>query len=104
MVFWLGFLLLGGNTMTKKQVEEERVNSAYVSIVLFIFKRSQSRNSDRAGTWRQELMQKHGGVLLNGLLLMACSTCFHIEPRTTRSGVAPTTMGCCPSLYLSITN
>jgi hypothetical protein len=43
--------------MTKKQVGEERVYSAYTSTLLFITKGSQDRNSHRAGTWRQELMQ-----------------------------------------------
>jgi hypothetical protein len=45
------------NIMTKKQVGEERDFSAYTSILLFITKGSQDRNSHRAGTWRQELMQ-----------------------------------------------
>jgi hypothetical protein len=44
--------------MTKKQVGEERVYLAYTSILLVIIKRSQDRNSNRAGTWRQELMQR----------------------------------------------
>ena len=44
--------------MTKKQVGEERVYSAYTSTLLFITKGSQDRNSHRAGTWRQELMQR----------------------------------------------
>jgi hypothetical protein len=44
--------------MTKKQVGEERVYSAYTSKLLFITKRSQDRNSHRVGTWRQELMQR----------------------------------------------
>jgi hypothetical protein len=35
----------------------------------------------------------HGGILLNGLFLMACSACFLIEPRTTCPGMAPPTMG-----------
>ena len=35
----------------------------------------------------------HGGVLLTGLLPVACSTCFLIEPRTTRAGMTPPTMG-----------
>jgi len=43
-------------TMTKKQVEEERV--AYISTLLFITKGSQDRNSNRTGTWRQELTQR----------------------------------------------
>jgi hypothetical protein len=46
------------NVMTKKQVGEERVNSAYTSMLLFITKGSQDRNSHRTGTWRQELMQR----------------------------------------------
>jgi hypothetical protein len=46
------------NTMSKKQVEEERVYSAYTSTLLFITKESQDRNSHRVGTWRQELMQR----------------------------------------------
>ena len=46
------------NIMTKKQVGEERVYSAYTSMLLFITKGSQDRNSHRAGTWRQELMQR----------------------------------------------
>jgi hypothetical protein len=44
--------------MTKKQVGEERVYLAYTSTLLFITKGSQDRNSHRAGTWRQELMQR----------------------------------------------
>ena len=34
----------------------------------------------------------HGGVLLIGLLPMACSACFVIEPRTTSPGMAPPTV------------
>jgi hypothetical protein len=44
--------------MTKKQVGEERVNSAYISTLLFITKGSQDWNSHRAGTWRQEPIQQ----------------------------------------------
>jgi hypothetical protein len=44
--------------MTKKQVGEERVYSAYISTLLVITKESQDRNSHRAGTWRRELMQR----------------------------------------------
>jgi hypothetical protein len=46
------------NIMTKKQVGEERVYSASTSTLLFIAKGSQDSNLHRAGTWRQELMQK----------------------------------------------
>jgi hypothetical protein len=44
--------------MTKKQVVEERVYSAYTSTLLFITRGSQDWNSSRAGVWRQELMQR----------------------------------------------
>jgi hypothetical protein len=57
------------NIMTKKQVGEERVYSVYTFTLLFITKGSQDRNSHRAGTWRQELMQRPWRVLLTGFLL-----------------------------------
>jgi hypothetical protein len=42
--------------MTENQVGEKR---AYLhSISLFITEGSQDRSSNRAGTWRQELMQR----------------------------------------------
>jgi len=44
------------NIMTKKEVEEERVYSAYTSTALSITKGGQDWNSHRAGTWRQELI------------------------------------------------
>jgi hypothetical protein len=40
------------NIMTKKQVGEERVYSAYTSILLFITKGSQDWNSSRSGSRR----------------------------------------------------
>ena len=40
------------------QLEEERVYSPYTSIALFIIEESRDRNSNKAGTWRQELIQK----------------------------------------------
>jgi hypothetical protein len=48
----------GQNIMTKKQVGEKRVYSAYTSTLLFITKGSQGRSLNRAGTRRQGLMQK----------------------------------------------
>lgn len=49
--------------MTRKQIGEEsffglKVYLAYIFILLFTIKRSQDRNSKRAGTWRQELIKK----------------------------------------------
>jgi hypothetical protein len=74
--------------MTKKQVREERVYSAYTSTLLFITKEV------RTGTWRQELMQRTWRVLLTGLLPLACSACCLAEPRTTTSPeMAPPTVG-----------
>jgi hypothetical protein len=40
----------GQNIMTKKQVGEERVYSAYISKLLFITKGSQDWNSSRSGS------------------------------------------------------
>ena len=54
----LWFLLLQWSVMTKKQVGEEKVHVAYASTPQFIIKRSLDKNSSRAGTWRQELMQR----------------------------------------------
>ena len=48
---------------------------SYISRSLSIGGESQDRNSSRAGTWRQELMQRPWRVLLTGLLPMACSAC-----------------------------
>jgi hypothetical protein len=44
--------------MTKKQVREKRAYLAYTSILLFIIEGSQERDSKRARSWSQELMQK----------------------------------------------
>jgi hypothetical protein len=79
--------------MTRKQVEEERVYSAYTSTLLFITKVSQDRNSHRAGTWRQELMQRTWRVLLTGLLSLLSYRPQDYQPRdgTTHNGLGPLT-------------
>jgi hypothetical protein len=74
--------------MTKKQVGEERVYSAYTSTIT---KGSQDWNSSRS--WSRSWWRSHGGMLLTGLLPLACSACFLIEPKTTSPGMAPPTMG-----------
>jgi hypothetical protein len=79
------------NIMTKKQVGEERVYSAYTSTLLFITKGSQDWNSSRSGS--RSWCRGHGGMLLTGLLPLACSLCFLIKPSTTSPGMAPHTMG-----------
>ena len=50
----------------QKQLGKERIYLAYTSPSLFTIEGSQSRNSNKAETWKEELM--HGGVLLTGLL------------------------------------
>jgi len=61
------------------------------STLLFITKGSQDWNSHRSGS--RSWCRGHGGMLLTGLLPLACSACFLIEPRTTSPGMAPLTMG-----------
>ena len=89
----LGFLFLHKNIMTKKQVGEERVYSAYTSTLLFITKGCQDYNSQRAGTWRQELMQRswRGAaywLASPGLLSLLAYRTQDYQPRdgTTHSG------------------
>jgi hypothetical protein len=72
--------------MIKKQVGEERVDSAYTSILLFITK--EVRTGTQVGR-KQELMQSHGGMFLTGLLPLAYSACSLIEPKTTSPEMAP---------------
>ena len=79
------------NHHDQKQAGQERVYLAYTSTVLFIIGGSQDRNSNRAGNWKQELMQSPWRVLLTGLFPMACSACFLIELRTISAGMAPHT-------------
>jgi hypothetical protein len=82
--------------MTKKQVRDERVYSAYTSRSLIINNRSQNKNSNGVGTYRQEQMWRHGGVLLTGLLLMACSACFLIRTQDHQLKDGPTYNGLGP--------
>ena len=82
--------------MTKKQVEKERVYSAYISTLPFITKGSQDRNSSRTGIWKQELMQTPWRGAANWLAspdllsLLSYRTQDH-QPRdgTTHYGLGP---------------
>jgi hypothetical protein len=66
----------------QKQLEEDRVYFTHGSILQFIIKSCKGRNSHRAGTWRQELMQRPWGwrgcclmLAHHGLLsLLSCKT------------------------------
>jgi hypothetical protein len=42
--------------MTENIVGDEKVHLAYTSILLFITKGSEGKNTNRVGTWRQELI------------------------------------------------
>jgi hypothetical protein len=77
--------------MTKKQTGKERVYSAYISTLLFITERSQDWNSSRSGS--RSWCRGYRGMLLIGLLPLACSACSLIEPKTTNPGIAPPTLG-----------
>ena len=82
-------LLRQSNTVTKMQVGEERVYLAYTSVLLFIIKGSQGKDSNRAGTWRQELMQRPWRSAAHGL---AFSACFLVVSRINNPGMEPPTM------------
>ena len=83
--------------MTKKQVGEERVYSAYTSTLLFITKGSQDWNSNMAGFWRQELMQRPWRAAAAywltspGLLSLLSHRTQDPQPRdsTTHNGLGP---------------
>ena len=71
LCFSLGCCLSQGfysctNIMTKKQVGEERVYSAYISTLLFITERSQDWNSSRSES--RSWCRGHGGMFFSGLL------------------------------------
>jgi hypothetical protein len=77
------------NIMTKKQVGEERVYSAYTSMLLFFTKGSQDWNSSRSGS--RSWCRGHGGMFFTGLPLLACSACSLIKPKTTSPAMVPPT-------------
>jgi hypothetical protein len=76
------------NIMTKKQVGEERVYSGYTSSP-----RKPGQELTQGGNLEAGVdgYRGHGGMLLTGLLPLACSPCFLIELRTTSPGMAPPT-------------
>jgi hypothetical protein len=59
--------------------------------LLFITKERQDWNSSRSGS--RNWCRGHGGMLLTGLLPLACSICFLIELKTTSPRMAPPTIG-----------
>jgi hypothetical protein len=98
----LGFVLLQGNTIAKKQVQEKRfiqftLPPAYSSPEEFRTE-TQTRQEPGGRSW----YRGHRKVLLTRLLLMACSACFLIEPMAASPGMALPTVGC-PSSHWSLT-
>jgi hypothetical protein len=81
------------NIMTKKQVGEERVYSAYTSILLFITK------DVRTGTQASQKAEADAKIL-EGCYLLACfpwlAQLSLIEPKTTSPEMAPLTRGLAP--------
>jgi hypothetical protein len=55
----------------------------------FIIEGSQDRNSNMAGTWRQELMQRPWRDVAYWLASLGLLNLFLIELRTRNSGMAP---------------
>jgi hypothetical protein len=78
--------------MTKKQVGEERVYSTYTFILLFITKevRIGTQAGQKAGADAEAI---EGCSLLAFLLLLDCSACSIIEPKTTSPEMVPPTRG-----------
>jgi hypothetical protein len=70
--------------MTKKPVGEERVYSAYTSILLFITKedRTRTQTGQEAGA---------DAEAMEGCSLLACSACSLIKPKTTSPEMVPPT-------------
>jgi hypothetical protein len=62
-----------------------------LSTLLLITKGCQDWNSSKSGS--RNWGRGHGEMLLTGLLPLACSACFLIEPKTTSPGMVPPTMG-----------
>jgi hypothetical protein len=69
--------------MTKKQVGEERVYSAYIHFHTAVH-HQRKPGVELKQVRKQELMQRPWRDV-TGLLPLACSACFLIEPRTTKN-------------------
>ena len=74
--------------MTKSQLGREELIWLTLSM-----KEASTGTQRRQEPGGRSWCRSHGGLLLPGLLSMACSACLLIEPRTTSPGMAPPTMG-----------
>ena len=82
----------GQNIMTKKQVGEERVYSAYISTLLFITERSQDwTQADQEARANAEAMEGCSLLASSGLLSLLSYRTQGIQPRdgTTHKGPFP---------------
>jgi hypothetical protein len=75
------------NIMTKKQLGWKGFIQLTLSTLLLITKGCQDWNSSRSGS--RSWCRGHGGMLLRGLLPLACSACFRIKSKTTSPGMVP---------------
>ena len=82
--------------MTKKQVGEEKVYSAYIYIspceVKCTFHLPRKSGLELKQVRKQELMQRPWRDGLYWLASIVCSASFLIEPKTTSPGMAPPTV------------
>jgi hypothetical protein len=93
----LGFLLLHQNSDKNKtkQNKKQKTNMGRKRFILLTSEGSQNWNSNRAGTWRQELMQRPWRVLFTGLLSslfsLLCYRAQNLQPRDapTHNGLGP---------------
>jgi hypothetical protein len=81
------------------------VDLDYTSLLLYIIKGTQDKNSNRASMWRQELGKMPGSRkgAAYWLAPLGLLSCFVLEPRTTSPGMVPPTMDWI-LLHQSITN
>ena len=84
----------------QKQLGEERIYLIYISISLFNIGGSQDRNAHRAGSWRQELMQRpwRGAVywlVPRGLLSLLS---YRTQDQQPRDGTTCDVLGTPPSI------
>ena len=74
----------------QEQLEKQRV---YFILQFVIHHPGKSGKEFKAGTWRQELMEKSGKVLLTDVLLMACAAYILKHPRTPSLSIPLPTLG-----------
>ena len=79
--------------MTKKQVGEERVYSAYTFHTAVHHQRKSGQELTQGRNLEAGAEQKPWRMFLTGLFPLACSACFLVEPKTTSPEMVPPTMG-----------